>query len=76
MKNIDIIKSRGIAYRKDHPAYLRADDTPMIDLTRRLPSLKDSLSPQPEPTTLMDDICGAAVLSVLGIIALYLIFGY
>lgn len=76
MKHLDIIRSRGIAYRKDHPAYVRRDDVPMIDLTKRLPTRQDSLSPvEKEATTLADDVLGALVLTVLGLAALYLLFG-
>lgn len=65
--HLDIIRSRGISYRKDHPAYVRRNDVPMIDLT-----------PAPiekEATTLADDILGALVITVLGLAALYLTFG-
>lgn len=67
MKHLDIIRSRGIAYRKDHPAYVRRNDVPMIDLT-------------PSPieqggSTLADDILGALVITIVGLAALHLIFG-
>lgn len=64
-------------YRQDHPAYLRQDDVPMIDLTRSMPSLQTSLSPiEAEATSFAGDALRALALTVLGIAAVYLLFGF
>ena len=68
MKHLDIIRSRGLSYRQDHPAYVRRDDVPMIDLT---PSPIEK-----EVSTLADDILGALVITGLGLGGLYLLFGF
>lgn len=58
---------------------LRPDDLPQIDLTRHLPTLKDSLShaPQREPEpTIWQDALSAAILCALFLAALFVLFGY
>ena len=79
MKHIDSIRERGFAYRKNHPAYIRQNNLPMIDLTRHLPTLEEKLTPtsrqeQQEPT-LLHDTLSAIALAAMVIVAVYLIFG-
>jgi hypothetical protein len=63
-------------YRKDHPAYLRQDDIPMIDLTRTLPTLQDSLSPvEKKASSFAEDVFAALGLTGLGVGLTYLLFG-
>lgn len=54
---------------------IRPDPIPMIDLTRSLPTLKDSLTPRPTGSTATEDVLGALILTALGIIGLALTFG-
>lgn len=79
MNSLDIIRERGRAYRKDHPAYIRQNKLPMIDLTRNLPSLEERLTPtsrheQQAPTVLHDTLAALALAGMV-IAAVYLIFG-
>lgn len=77
MNHLELIRQRGATYRQNHPAYLRRDDLPMIDLQRRLPTLQDSLSPvEKEATTLSEDIFYALALTALGAAITYLLFGF
>ena len=54
---------------------LRPDSTPMIDLTRSLPTLQDSLTPRPTESSAAEDVFGAIILAALGAIGLALTFG-
>lgn len=79
MNSLDIIRERGRAYRKDHPAYIRQNNLPMIDLTRNLPSLEERLTPtsrhEQQAPTLLHDALAAVALAGMVIAAVYLIFG-
>jgi len=76
MNYLDILRTRARRYRQNHPAYLRRDDIPMIDLQRSLPTLEDSLSPiEKEATTLSEDILYGLILTALGAAITFLLFG-
>ncbi len=70
IQQMDTLLDLGRHYRQDHPAYLRQDDAPMIDLT---PSGLDPI--EEEATSFAGDALRALVLTVLGIAAVYLAFG-
>ena len=83
VSHLDDITRSARTYKKDHPAYLRPDNIPMIDLTRRLPSLKDSLSPgqklrtenSKSTATATEDVVASIVLAGMGAVGVFITFG-
>lgn len=55
---------------------LRPSDLPMIDLQRHLPTLHDSLTPQPtETSSLLKDTLACFLLAAFAIASLLIIWG-
>jgi hypothetical protein len=54
---------------------LRHDPVAMIDLTRSLPTLQDSLTPPQNQVTATEDVMGGLIIAALIIAAIALTFG-
>lgn len=55
---------------------LRHDPTRMIDLTRSLPSLQDSLTPRETQPSFLHDLVAALILGTMAAYILLLALGY
>jgi len=55
---------------------IRPDPIAMIDLTRSLPTLQDSLTPRQTPPSFLHDLGAAIVLAILALGILLLTLGY
>lgn len=55
---------------------IRPDPIAMIDLTRSLPTLQDSLTPQPTPPSFLHDLGAAIGLAALALAIILAALGY